>query len=143
MLMPNRNKANINAISITRAMASVAGPTCDCKSGCAPLTLMRLARNGHGSMSDLSSLLWEERKSNFGAVRSVDDPERTRYWEDQSSGKPAFRKSSETSLIARRLRLEIGGSVRCSNSVEAHSQQGECNAGESNWSRTAACLQRG
>ncbi len=76
MLMPNRNKANINAISITRAMASVAGPTCDCKSGCAPLTLMRLARNGHGSMSDLSSLLWEERKSNFGAVRSVDEPYR-------------------------------------------------------------------
>ena len=28
---------------------------------------------GHGPMSDLSPLLGEERKSNFGAVRSVDD----------------------------------------------------------------------
>ena len=29
---------------------------------------------GHGLMSDLSPLLGEERKSNFGVVRSVDDP---------------------------------------------------------------------
>jgi len=36
-----------------------------------------LARNGHGPMSDLSPLSGEERKSNFGAVRSVEDPERT------------------------------------------------------------------
>jgi hypothetical protein len=28
-------------------------------------------------MSDLSPLLGEERKSNFGVVRSVDDPEQT------------------------------------------------------------------
>ena len=36
-----------------------------------------MARNGHGPMSDLSSLSGEERKSNFGAVRSVDDPDQT------------------------------------------------------------------
>ena len=30
-------------------------------------------------MSDLSPLSGEERKSNFGAVRSVDDPNRTNY----------------------------------------------------------------
>ena len=36
-----------------------------------------LARTGHGLMSDLSPLSGEERKSNFGAVRSVDDPERS------------------------------------------------------------------
>jgi hypothetical protein len=35
------------------------------------------ARNGHGPMSDLSPLSGEERKSNFGAVRSVDDPNAT------------------------------------------------------------------
>ena len=35
------------------------------------------APNGHGSMSDLSPLSGEERKSNFGAVRSVDDPTAT------------------------------------------------------------------
>jgi hypothetical protein len=33
-----------------------------------------LARTGHGPMSDLSPLSGEERKSNFGAVRSVNDP---------------------------------------------------------------------
>ena len=32
------------------------------------------ARNGHGAMSELSLLSGEERKSTFGAVRSVDDP---------------------------------------------------------------------
>src|SRR5258707_7748443 len=32
------------------------------------------ARNGHGPMSDLRPLSGEERKSSFGAVRSVDDP---------------------------------------------------------------------
>ena len=32
-----------------------------------------MARNGHGPMSDLSPLSGEERKSNFGAVRSVDE----------------------------------------------------------------------
>ena len=36
-----------------------------------------LARTGHGAMADLSPLLGEERKSDFGAVRSVDDPDRT------------------------------------------------------------------
>ena len=36
-----------------------------------------LARNGHGAMSDLSPLSGEERKSNFGAVRSVVDPSET------------------------------------------------------------------
>ena len=36
-----------------------------------------LARTGHGAMADLSPLLGEERKSDFGAVRSVDDPQRT------------------------------------------------------------------
>ena len=33
-----------------------------------------MARTGHGPMSDLNPLSGEERKSNFGAVRSVDDP---------------------------------------------------------------------
>ena len=33
-----------------------------------------LAPNGHGRMSDLSPLSGEQRKSNFGAARSVDDP---------------------------------------------------------------------
>ena len=36
-----------------------------------------MARTGHGPMSDLSPLLGEERKSNFGVVRSVDDPTET------------------------------------------------------------------
>jgi hypothetical protein len=36
-----------------------------------------LALFGHGPMSDLSPLSGEERKSNFGDVRSVPDPERT------------------------------------------------------------------
>src|SRR5467141_961954 len=36
-----------------------------------------LAQPGHGPMSDLSPLLGEERKSNFGAVRSVVDPSET------------------------------------------------------------------
>src|SRR5258706_16475146 len=36
-----------------------------------------LAPNGHGPMSDLSPLSGEERKSNFGAARSVDDPSAT------------------------------------------------------------------
>src|SRR6476661_9588851 len=35
-----------------------------------------LAPNGHGRMSDLSPLSGEQRKSNFGAVRSVFDPYR-------------------------------------------------------------------
>jgi hypothetical protein len=35
------------------------------------------AQNGHGPMSDLSPLSGVKRKSNFGAVRSVDDPKRT------------------------------------------------------------------
>src|SRR6266403_5536375 len=34
-----------------------------------------MARNGHGPMSDLSPLSGVKRKSNFGAVRSVDDPD--------------------------------------------------------------------
>jgi hypothetical protein len=33
-----------------------------------------MAPNGHGAMSDLSPLSGEQRKSNFGAARSVDDP---------------------------------------------------------------------
>jgi hypothetical protein len=36
-----------------------------------------LALFGHGSMSDLSPLSGEERKSNFGAARSVNDPTQT------------------------------------------------------------------
>ena len=36
-----------------------------------------VARFGHGAMSDLSPLSGEERKSNFGAARSVNDPKRT------------------------------------------------------------------
>src|SRR5712672_3646716 len=36
-----------------------------------------LALFGHGPMSDLSPLSGVKRKSNFGAVRSVDDPQRT------------------------------------------------------------------
>ena len=36
-----------------------------------------MARNGHGPMSDLSPLLGVKRKSDFGAVRSDFDPERT------------------------------------------------------------------
>jgi hypothetical protein len=32
-----------------------------------------MARNRHGEMSDLSPLSGVKRKSNFGAVRSVDD----------------------------------------------------------------------
>jgi hypothetical protein len=36
-----------------------------------------LALFGHGEMSDLSSLSGVKRKSNFGAVRSVDDPTET------------------------------------------------------------------
>jgi len=32
------------------------------------------ARTGHSAMVDLSLLSEEERKSDFGAVRSVDDP---------------------------------------------------------------------
>jgi hypothetical protein len=35
-----------------------------------------LALFGHGAMSDLSPLSGEQRKSNFGAARSVDDPYR-------------------------------------------------------------------
>src|SRR5258705_5757998 len=35
-----------------------------------------MALFGHGAMSGLSPLSGEERKSNFGAVRSVDDPGR-------------------------------------------------------------------
>jgi hypothetical protein len=35
---------------------------------------MLVARLGHGPMSDLSPLSGEERKLDFGAVRSVDDP---------------------------------------------------------------------
>jgi hypothetical protein len=33
-----------------------------------------VARTGHSEMADLGPLLGEERKSDFGAVRSVDDP---------------------------------------------------------------------
>src|SRR6266404_1655603 len=40
-------------------------------------SLPLLAPNGHGRMSDLSPLSGEQRKSNFGAARSVDDPEET------------------------------------------------------------------
>src|SRR5271168_361309 len=36
-----------------------------------------VALNGHDAMSALSPLSVVERKSNFGAVRSVHDPERT------------------------------------------------------------------
>ena len=36
-----------------------------------------LARTGQGAMADLSPLLGEERKSDFGAVRSVVDPSAT------------------------------------------------------------------
>ena len=36
-----------------------------------------VAQLGHGEMSDLSPLSGVKRKSNFGAVRSVDDPGRT------------------------------------------------------------------
>jgi hypothetical protein len=36
-----------------------------------------LALFGHGPMSDLSPLSGEERKLDFGAVRSVDDPTET------------------------------------------------------------------
>jgi hypothetical protein len=36
-----------------------------------------LALFGHGAMSDSSPLSGEERKSNFGAARSVDDPTAT------------------------------------------------------------------
>src|SRR6476620_12459445 len=36
-----------------------------------------VARTGHGRMSDLSPLSGEQRKSNFGPARSVDDPRRT------------------------------------------------------------------
>ena len=43
----------------------------------AALLCRLLARTGHGAMADLSPLLGEERKSNFGAVRSVDDPLQT------------------------------------------------------------------
>src|SRR5712671_5123610 len=40
-------------------------------------SLPLMALFGHGPMSDLSPLSGEERKSNFGAVRSVDDPSAT------------------------------------------------------------------
>jgi hypothetical protein len=33
------------------------------------------ARTGHSAMADLSPLWGEERQSDFGAVRSVDDPD--------------------------------------------------------------------
>jgi hypothetical protein len=36
-----------------------------------------MALFGHGAMSDLSPLSGEERKSNFGAAKSVDDPSPT------------------------------------------------------------------
>ena len=36
-----------------------------------------MARNRHGEMSDLSPLSGVKQKSNFGAVKSVEDPERT------------------------------------------------------------------
>jgi ABC-type uncharacterized transport system substrate-binding protein len=40
-----------------------------------------LAQSGHAAMSDLSPLSGEERKLDFGAVRSVDDPKQTvRPW---------------------------------------------------------------
>jgi hypothetical protein len=41
---------------------------------CTPISATKSARNGHGLMSDLSPLSGVERKSNFGAVTSVDDP---------------------------------------------------------------------
>jgi hypothetical protein len=41
------------------------------------VVLPPLALFGLGAISDLSPLSVEERKSNFGAVRSVDDPTRT------------------------------------------------------------------
>jgi hypothetical protein len=62
-----------------------------------------LARTGHGAMADLSPLLGEERKSDFGAVRSVEDPTRTsagKYMLDRSI---AFRASS--------LPLHCGGLI--------------------------------
>src|SRR5260221_6017947 len=44
---------------------------------CTPISATKSAPTGHGAMSDLSPLSGEERKSNFGAVKSVDDPTRT------------------------------------------------------------------
>ena len=45
------------------------------------VVLPPLAHFGPHAMSDLSPLSGEERKSNFGAVRSVEDPFQTlRHW---------------------------------------------------------------
>ena len=52
--------------------ASVGGPLSMRSLRCRLLALF-----GHGAMSDLSPLSGEERKLDFGAVRSVDDPQRT------------------------------------------------------------------
>ena len=54
-------------------------PNCAAQDGAtAPMAEVRFwPRTGPGPMSDLSPLSGEERKSNFGAVRSVDDPNRS------------------------------------------------------------------
>ena len=44
--------------------------------------MSEFGRLGHGPMSDLSPLSGEERKLDFGAVRSVDDPTRTLPFRD-------------------------------------------------------------
>jgi hypothetical protein len=49
------------------------------------LTSVDGARTGHGAMADLSPLLGEEWKSDFGAVRSVDDPNLNRAAHGYSS----------------------------------------------------------
>src|SRR5258708_12301089 len=71
-----------------------------------------LARTGHGPMSDLSPLSGEERKSNFGAVRSGVDPwlrknvrarkarDPKQTWEPQSKGRVLRHALSGSALYA-------------------------------------------
>src|SRR5438874_3651641 len=62
-----------------------------------------LALFGHGAMSDLSPLSGEERKSNFGAVRSVFDP---RLCENSDVGL-ARRKFVSITLNKKRTALAV------------------------------------
>src|SRR5258705_4002429 len=57
-----------------------------------------MALFGHGPMSDLSPLSGEERKSNFGAVRSVDDPKPTWAGRNSQCSRPLLTQCDVVSL---------------------------------------------
>src|SRR5258705_13768278 len=88
-----------------------------------------MARNGHGPMSDLSPLSGEERKSNFGAVRSVDDPQRSSDFPKYPSFVQPYRLPSVGSGPIHCRKMILGGGHAATRVHRVYWRRGSMAAG--------------